>query len=149
MMNNYPFSQNWFNPDPYPGQIGNDWAGNTRGNTNNWFDPGAYSPGDPSTTPRNPMVDPYLKGDPQRWYFLNMPKNLSPNQKSFYDSNFDYVNSQYQKDIDSQAKQTGQMPTTQFSDWLGTFDWNNQYNQAKGLDSNRKYNFISPSLRWY
>jgi hypothetical protein len=99
---------------------------------------------------RNPLTDPYLKGDPQRYYFLSMPGNLSPAQKAFYDSNYNWVQSEIQKQIDAEAKQTGQLPTQDsFNQKLGQWDWAGMYAKANPMQGQQRYNFMSPSLRWY
>lgn len=106
--------------------------------------PMTWGPG--GNTRNDEAVNKYLKGDPQRYFNFKMPGNLSPAMRNAYGTTFNDVYGEYENQIAKQAKQTGQLPTTQFTDWLDTFDWNNWY--AAKTPMNNRYNFAN-GLRWY
>ena len=75
------------------------------------------------------MWQEWLEDTPQASYYgsLGGQKSQTPAQRRHYEGNFSNMWNRYMGNLGGQAL-GGQQPTGSFTDYLGGFDWNKNYN---------------------
>ena len=91
-----------------------------------WNTTGGDSGGSPSTFTDNPFAD-YLETEPDIPYQGALAKgNLTPNQFQTFRNQRNTIFGQFQARLMAQFEQ-GQMPTERFTDFVGNFDFNKEF----------------------
>ena len=95
----------------------------------------------------NPFAQ-FLEDQPEAGYFSYQNQWRTPNQKRYFQSQFSDIQNRYMGQL-GQMIRGGQDPNLQFMDFLGNFNWGQEFQQGaspaqRGQDTSR-YN---PWARW-
>ena len=90
--------------------------------------------------------NPFNKGA-ESAYFSYGNQWKSPNQKKFFQSQFSNIQNQYMGALGQQVR-GGNEPTQDFTDFLGNFDWRQNFNQQTPQERGEDTSRFNPWTRW-
>lgn len=102
-------------------------------------------------TMQNPWAG-FLEAEPKTAYFSYGDRFGGPTgsqrQRNFFQNQFSEIYNQYLGRLGAQVR-AGQVPTEQWNDYLGGFDFNNWYqNQTTAQERNPRQNQLVPQTTW-
>ena len=84
---------------------------------------------------------------PEAAYFANQSQWRTPNQKKYFQSQFSNIQNQYMGKL-GQNVAGGADPNLKFTDFLGNFDWRQNYNQQSPQERGQDTSRYNPFTRW-
>ena len=94
----------------------------------------------------NPLL-PFLEDEPKAGYFAYQNQWNTPNQQKYYQNQFSQIQDKYLGQLGQQIMGGG-VPTLKFSDFLGNYNWGQNYANLTPSQRGVNQSQFNPLTRW-